>query len=63
MMDGVTNVIVGASLLAAAAFFVAWATRPVFRRQVEAPKYRFLDALERYDRRHAGEPDGSHERR
>ena len=62
MMDGVTNVIVGASLLAGAVFLLAWAARPGLRRQVEVPKHRFLEALERYDR-HADQPDGHDERR
>ena len=46
----ITNLIVGASMLLALAFFAAWAVSPRLRAWIERPKYRFQESLADYDR-------------
>ena len=48
------EIIVGMSLLLAAVFVAAWATRPEFRTWIERPKEHFQDALRQYDRARHG---------
>ncbi|MDH4067201.1 MAG: hypothetical protein OEW19_22600 [Acidobacteriota bacterium] len=46
----ITEVVVLASVVLAAAFFAAWVASPQLRAWVERPKYRFHDAVQGYDR-------------
>lgn len=50
----ITDIIVGASVVATLAFVVAWAVRPDLRNWIERPKYHFLTAVQRYDRAQPG---------
>jgi hypothetical protein len=46
----ITDIIVWSSVGLAAAFVAAWALSPDLRAWIERPKYRFLDAVQGYDR-------------
>ena len=46
-MDAIVLVAVAIALL----FFLAWALSPRLRVWIEQPKYRFQEAIERYDHR------------
>lgn len=58
----ITAIIVGASLVLAAAFTLAWLLKPEFRAQVEAPKHLFQRQVRQYDRdiETAREASGGH---
>ena len=45
----ITGIIVGAALVFAAGFLVAWLVRPDLRTWIERPKYRFQANVENYD--------------
>ena len=49
----ISALIVSLSVTMAVVFAIFYATRPELRRQIEAPKYTFLERLQRYDRQHA----------
>ena len=46
----ITTLIVGASVVLAVAFTLAWLLKPRLRAQIEAPKHFFQDQLRQYDR-------------
>ena len=45
----ITGIIVGAALVFAAGFLVAWLVRPDLRTWIERPKYRFQADVRAYD--------------
>ena len=45
----ITTLIVGASLVLAAAFTLAWLLKPGLREQIEAPKHLFHEQVRQYD--------------
>ncbi|MCC7186613.1 MAG: hypothetical protein IT185_10255 [Acidobacteria bacterium] len=47
----ITDVIVYASLALTTGYIVAWVVSPALRASIEQPKYLFLEALRRYDRK------------
>lgn len=51
----ITDLVVWASVVLAAAFVVAWAGSPRLRAWIERPNHAFLDAVRRYDRDTRGE--------
>ena len=55
----ISHLIVWASVLLTLIFVVAWAASPGLRAWIERPKYRFLEAVQGYDR-HVG-PSGESE--
>ncbi len=50
----ITGLIVCFALAFAAAFFIAWLTRPDLRAWIERPKYRFQTNVQNYDRAQCG---------
>lgn len=46
----IADIVVGASLLFAAAFSIAWLLRRDLRSWIEEPKHRFQQSVQRYDR-------------
>ena len=46
----ISDLIVWASVAFAIVFVVAWAVSPALRAWIERPKYRFIDAVQGYDR-------------
>ena len=55
----ISFIVIGASLLLAAVYILAWIFRPGFRQAIERPKYWFQDELGRYDQRVQNERDNS----
>lgn len=45
----ITAMIIVFSVILAAAYFVAWLTKPDLRKQIEYPKHCFQDQLRQYD--------------
>ncbi len=50
----ITDAIVATSVLLSLAFVAVWLLRPDLRAWIEAPKHRFQDHVERYDRERTG---------